>query len=173
MTFRSPRTSFWNSALNKKGAFKMNLRIICLGLFDMWSTPFDGLSDIRIAHTDRKTGVVPSHEYPTDFSVESAITTPTTSATNNGGKQQKNSRTTSNKKASASSENKRQRHNSGDGFAFLESKQDSKRAVNGQSIATSAASGTLTLTGRNKKRVLCTTCKKSFCDKGKRIIIFY
>ncbi|VDM31084.1 unnamed protein product [Hydatigera taeniaeformis] len=144
------------------GAFKVNERKKSLtGLFDIWNTPFAGLSDIKTTHADRKTEVISGLEYAADFSNTSTTPTSTTSI---GGKQQRSTRPTSNRKAPAS-ENKRQ-HNNGSHFVFGECKQDTKQATNGASVVPTPAAAALILTGRNKKRVLCTTCKKSFCDKG-------
>ncbi|KAL5110365.1 Zinc finger protein basonuclin-2 [Taenia crassiceps] len=145
------------------GAFKVNDRKKSLtGLFDIWNTPFGGLSDIKPTHTERKTEVISGLDYAADFSTTSTTPAPTASI---GGKQQRSTRATSNRKAQAS-ENKRQQHNNGSHFVFSECKQDAKQATNGTSAMSAPAAAALILTGRNKKRVLCTTCKKSFCDKG-------
>ncbi|KAL5970557.1 Zinc finger protein basonuclin-1 [Taenia solium] len=144
------------------GAFKVNERKKSLtGLFDIWNTPFGGLSEIKTTHTERKTEVIPGLDYATDFSTTSTTPAPTT---NIGSKQQRSTRATSNRKTPAS-ENKRQ-HNNGSHFVFSECKQDTKQETNGASAISAPAAAALILTGRNKKRVLCTTCKKSFCDKG-------
>ncbi|KAH9282590.1 Zinc finger protein basonuclin-2 [Echinococcus granulosus] len=144
------------------GAFKVNERKKSLtGLFDIWNAPFDSLSDIKTTHTDCKAEAISGLDYVADFSITS---TTAAAATSIGGKQQRSTRATSNRKTPAS-ENKRQQHNNGSHFVFSECKQDTKQALNAVSPM-SAPAAALILTGRNKKRVLCTTCKKSFCDKG-------
>ncbi|VDN95973.1 unnamed protein product [Rodentolepis nana] len=121
------------------------------GHFDIWNAPFDNLSDLSKPTLDHKNEI----DYATDFSVVTSIGT--SSITGSGGKQLKGSRASGNRKSTAS-ESKRQQPNN---FSYGEER---KQALNG--ISTTSATSGITMSGRNKKRVLCTTCKKSFCDKG-------
>ncbi|KAM3176844.1 hypothetical protein ACTXT7_005693 [Hymenolepis weldensis] len=121
------------------------------GNFDIWNTPFDSLSDLSKPTLDRKNEI----DYAADFSAATSIGT--TLTTNSSGKPTKGSRSTGNRKSGASESKRQQAHH-------LPCEEDGKQALTG--ISTTSATSAISMSGRNKKRVLCTTCKKSFCDKG-------
>ncbi|VDD74819.1 unnamed protein product [Mesocestoides corti] len=134
------------------GAFKasVNDRKKCLGdLFDIWSTPFTNIPESKATSSDQKMEPRTPMDFTTDLSGPGK--TPA---------YQRSPRATSTKKMS--SEYKRPHHSGGSSSAFSDCKQEGRQGtatVQRDPLA-------LNLTGRNKKRVLCTTCKKSFCDKG-------
>ncbi|KAM7538171.1 hypothetical protein Aperf_G00000076276 [Anoplocephala perfoliata] len=142
------------------GSFKVSDRKSMTGPFDTWSAPFDSLSDLSKANILHKNEVASGHGYAADFSTASSLGG--TITTSSGSKQTKGSRSNGNRKSGAS-DNKRQPNSH---FQYGDCKQDAKQTENGNYMTSATAPTAVSLNGRNKKRVLCTTCKKSFCDKG-------